>query len=466
VISPSVDDAARQEISMSTRTALFSTLILLAASSIAAATPDPNQCIKPNHIVLSVLRSSVPDPIGDFTIVVRDAAGHAIPFALVEADFSPCPDIFPAAIQPIGETVDCSLKRVSKVADSNGQVQMNIVGAALNRLGSNILSEYPIFYANGVDILHFRAAVLDLDGVDGLDPNDLALWESDAHSGMDLQRSDITGNGTIDGNDGTALYCDYYLLGQSQTGAKCDGTPTTVPTINAGHVNLSWDDCYDADGTPSANKNFSCASNSGRAHLLATVIPQDDVPRFSAYVATIDLLSSSTTGIPSWWNFNLSSPTCNPQTVCRPGSLGADTQFNGPTFCFTDNLGSGTEVLATEFGVGGPQHGRITLQVVQSLSRVALNAGQQYGVADFFINFDKTTGTGACNGCHEPMCLTFSLLRIYQTDSDPQHLALTEMIEATTQQVGNVVTWQGPNSACGATRARNTTWGSIKSFYR
>lgn len=93
-----------------------------------------------------------------------------------------------------------------------------------------------------------------------------------------------------------------------------------------------------------------------------------------------------------------------------------------------------------------------------------LVTGQSYFVFSMRINHAKTVGAGACDGCLVPICITFNSLRLAVNNVLP--------IFITTPSVpgGTVLTWQngapGVPGCMGATPARRSTWGSVKSLYR
>jgi hypothetical protein len=133
-------------------------------------------------------------------------------------------------------------------------------------------------------------------------------------------------------------------------------------------------------------------------------------------------------------------------------------------------------------GSPGPNGAHLGIAVtVPSTALAVLDPGVEYISGRLRINNLKTTGTGACAGCTEPVCIYFSMIDI-ATPVLANNLRITTGANGVASQIA---TWQSglvtnlaPN--CGlvgcfptfdcvldpSTSARNSTWGAVKSLYR
>src|SRR5438094_2888885 len=85
----------------------------------AASQPSASRSEVPLGITLVGARGGIPDPAGEFQIVVRDAASNPIPFTTVRIDFSQCLDVWPSSVQPYaGVNMDCATRIVSTTTDA------------------------------------------------------------------------------------------------------------------------------------------------------------------------------------------------------------------------------------------------------------------------------------------------------------------------------------------------------------
>jgi hypothetical protein len=225
----------------------------------------------------------------------------------------------------------------------------------------------------------------------------------------------------------------------------------------AGGINLTWGSgCW--QDNPSTLLTFACDSNAGSASLTTSFAISHLSPyQTSTLAAKLDLQSDSAL-LPDWWQ--LRSPE-----GCRAGALAVTTDFSGaPGGCV--HPGQTQEhiyVYWVTTALPGPYEppsapNRVRLKVSdffrELYPRITLVPGIEYYAFRIIVNFTKSAGPGACQGCETPLTVVFNDLW-----TDSEHL---------TAPIANVcVRWQaGGVTPCSATPARNPTWGQVKGLYR
>ena len=190
----------------------------------SAARVDPTNCEVPNLITLvSLGAGGVADPLGIFTVVVRDFNNVPRQNQHVVLDFSQCSDIRMSADQDDpGVTVNCSGGSLSKLTDVNGEATFRVIGGAAN-FGASPGSTGPCLtvLAEGVFLNTVRVAALDQDGVGGVSGGDMSLFLADYFSGQPFSRSDYDGDGVLTGNDLSWWLAAFFAGGSAASG----GTP-------------------------------------------------------------------------------------------------------------------------------------------------------------------------------------------------------------------------------------------------
>ncbi len=206
-------------------TGFASALMLVALSSHARAkdTPPPPNATVPAHIrLVGTDASGVPDPAGQFTVVVRNFANDPLPNSHIRVEFLPCSG---ASLSPTqGSTitaVNCNASGlwVQGVTGPDGAWTASIVGCAKG-VPQASLSGCACIYADGVMLGFPRVSIADLGGCDGLGANDIALWLGDFNTGLDFQRSDYDGSGFPGANDLSIWLSEF---GSSLSAVNCGG---------------------------------------------------------------------------------------------------------------------------------------------------------------------------------------------------------------------------------------------------
>lgn len=190
------------------------------AAAAMAGVPSAGNSTLPAPAFFTVVgqATGVPDPIGVFSIVVRDLGNNPINGSSVVLDFSAVgsSDLIAATDQLDATTyVNCTAKTVRRFTDITGSVTFNVVGFS-NNAGASVgagLDGVKV-YADGVLIGTLTAAVVDQDGLNGCDGNDLSVWIADQGDGGYWGRSDYDYTGVVDGND-LSVWIGYQGIGQS-----------------------------------------------------------------------------------------------------------------------------------------------------------------------------------------------------------------------------------------------------------
>ncbi len=239
----------------------------------------------------------------------------------------------------------------------------------------------------------------------------------------------------------------------------------SVPA-RAGGLNIAWGTgCWPEN--PTSLITFACDTNTGTTSMTGSCVLDRDMPLFNALLAIVDMQSASPT-LPDWWQM------FKPGT-CREPALSATGDFSlAPGGCGDPWLSSafgGVAVWQTHdfpspfpINVPAPDRARLKVGLVRP-SANPLFAGIEYYAFRAMVNHQKTVGTGACAGCSTPATFVLNVVSaqaIIDGLSYPYQEALFTMPIA-----NSCVHWQAVTGGlCGATPARNPTWGQVKSLYR
>jgi hypothetical protein len=147
---------------------------------------------------LGVSGANVPDPVGQFSVTVRDLGGNLMSGLTVSIDFTLCSDtkLCTTADGFLGQDVDCLNNRVTNTTDGSGVALFNIVGAA-NNTGDSPGADFACaeVFAGGVSLGFLTVVVADQDGrlgggSLGMNVVDVSLMLVDLNSGNYYGRSD------------------------------------------------------------------------------------------------------------------------------------------------------------------------------------------------------------------------------------------------------------------------------------
>src|SRR5437868_5065083 len=182
---------------------------LLLASAAMANVPDAAHSTIPCGIRLVGSTSSVADPLGQFTVTVRDLSNNPLANSTVTIDFTNCtPDIklgTQAAQVFAGLVLDCPTHAARMLTNTSGVATFRIIG------GSNTATPAAAFkcakvLADGVLLGNVNVACHDLNSAGGLNGADVSLCITDLFAGATTRaRSDLDCTGTTNGAD-ASLY--------------------------------------------------------------------------------------------------------------------------------------------------------------------------------------------------------------------------------------------------------------------
>ena len=204
---------------------LFVSALLALPSPAAAKFPSPANSSVPKVLVL-VGRGpdGTADPIGEFRVILRDAAYTPVEGTIVTIDFGNCSDERVCSDQSPDATVDCADHWVVDATQSgpDGVARLRIVGSADHGVPatSGALARVK---GDGVIVAFLRIAALDQDG-GGLGPTDLALWLDDYFHSPGAARSDYDGDGVLGPGD-LSIWLGAFFAGESVHGGAAASCP-------------------------------------------------------------------------------------------------------------------------------------------------------------------------------------------------------------------------------------------------
>lgn len=248
-------------------------------------------------------------------------------------------------------------------------------------------------------------------------------------------------------------------------------------TAQAGNeIHLRWDNCYGDGGA--YNRVFACDTNSGAEMLVGSFRLDSTTDSITGAVIVMDLASVGPQ-LPSWWEMGAPTHPTNCRTVSSLQGIFARPSTS--TVCADPWLGRAAG--GASFLPMGGNRARINASLAMAQGEVlTAQAGQEVFAFQLRINHARTTGLGACSGCSEPFCISWSWGGITRRDAVPNRV---QILGSDTPNNGSNVTWQTgavastqgtchlPPASCATfvlceavTPTRTPTWGTIKSLYR
>lgn len=238
------------------------------------------------------------------------------------------------------------------------------------------------------------------------------------------------------------------------------------PARSAG-LNLAWDKCLSEGGVPA--KTFACGTNVGYADIIGSFIPSQPHPRFVGIEVKLDVQSQSQT-LPAWWQlFNTGA--------CRQSGFELTFDFRTlpKSFCddpFDGGPWGGVTCYVTSDHPRpdyrpGANAARMGLAAALMNSR-NLPSGTEYYAFRLSLQYESSSGGGACEGCSAPVCLTLSEVAVYDESGEPlgdQQSNQPDPEIITQQSQGAMISWQDNGTNC-QSAVKNKTWGQLKSLYR
>ena len=194
---------------------LLSVCGLLFAGAAMASVPSAAQSTIPAGIKLVGTTAGVADPLGQFTVTVRDLAGNVIANSAVVVDFTlAVPDIKFQQTQPFaGLTTDGPTRTVRALSNASGIATFRIVGRSTT--GAFAGFQKGKIQADGVLLGNVTVAAFDLDGSNGVGANDLATWLGDFGAAAAAGRSDYDFSSSLGANDLATWLGDFGAGGST-----------------------------------------------------------------------------------------------------------------------------------------------------------------------------------------------------------------------------------------------------------
>ena len=203
------------------RVLVLALALAFAARTSAAGVPDPgpfSTC--PTFITLVGQYEGVSDPLGAFTVIVRDFAMNPMPGSVVVVDFNQAQDVQLSSAASPGNTVNCAARQVLAVTDATGTARFAIRGGSRAGPATTFGSTVRI-YLDGALCATIPVSTPDLDGQNGVGAGDLAMFLQDFFSQANPTRSDFSHDGFVGGGD-LAFWLQIFLnSGSAISGPAC-----------------------------------------------------------------------------------------------------------------------------------------------------------------------------------------------------------------------------------------------------
>jgi hypothetical protein len=241
----------------------------------------------------------------------------------------------------------------------------------------------------------------------------------------------------------------------------------SATSVRTAGLNLASDKCRSEGGVIA--KAFDCGSNPDYVDIVGSFIPTQPHPRFVAFEAKLEVQSQTRT-LPAWWQY-FNSGSCRgtafelvfnfrdlPKSSCDDPFEGA--AFGGLGFYATPDHPSSTYQ-------GGPNTARGLMGAALAHSK-NLQPGTEYYAFRLRLQYQSSTGGGACEGCSTPVCLTLSEMSVYDESAEPltDHHSHPPAPEVISRPVRNSrISWQDNGNNC-QPAVKHRTWGQLTSPYR
>jgi hypothetical protein len=225
----------------------------------------------------------------------------------------------------------------------------------------------------------------------------------------------------------------------------------------AAGVRLSWQNCA-GDGLVQ-NRTFACNLNTGSDIIVGSFILDADLLQVNGNELVVDLITQAAPVLPDWWTFTFAG-------ACRQLSLAIAAQDGGNCPDMFSGQASmniaayQTKAVKPDLPADGGAR-ILCVNAVQFAAIADLAAGQEYGIAKWTINHQKSVGTGSCAGCATPVCIVFNSANI-----TTEQVGVNVRLQGPANPGDNIITFQGAGADCQAVPTKNATWGAVKSLYR
>lgn len=268
---------------------LFSSLF--AAAALAGPPTAANSTVPPGIRLVGENGGGQPDPLGLFTVTIRDAANNPLPGCAVEIQFNNTPQMSVGSTQSYpGLSITCApYPVVTATTDASGAARFVITGAVIDRLSGPGGCSAAVVADDGGGPVHIGdlpVAAFDLDGELGLTTNDVYLWLCDFASGTSPCRADYDFAGGVGASDLSIMFTVLAREGSRVTPATCvpfTGVPGTIDNATGG---LSF-------------TNTVCSASSNNIPIT-TICSATSALKFTENIISVDL---SAAGVPALSEF-------------------------------------------------------------------------------------------------------------------------------------------------------------------
>ena len=200
-------------------------LVLLTTPAHAKVPSPANSDVPRTLLLVGRGADGTADPVGDFRVVIRDAANVPEDGVQVTVDFTDCTEDRICTDQSPLAGANCPTHSVisSGVTAADGSILLRVVGWADHRVPPASSGQLKV-WADGVVIAMFkRVAALDQDG-GGVGASDLSAWLDDFFHAPNAMRADFDGDGSVTAKD-LSIWLAAFFAGGSAVG----GGPSTCP---------------------------------------------------------------------------------------------------------------------------------------------------------------------------------------------------------------------------------------------
>jgi hypothetical protein len=211
---------------MSTKLLGLLPLLGLLAGPAQACPPSPFDSEAPCGITLVGTTNGVPDPRGEFTIIIRGLSRDPIEGSSVVIDLGACAsDVHVSTVYAVaGSSTNCTNGYIYAVTNAQGVVTLRVAGAATHTGPAGTTYGCAKVYADGVFLGDMNISAFDQNASGGVGPVDISEWLSDAFSasGTYMARSDFDCSRTV-GPPDLSMLVQASLGGGSSTssGSYC-----------------------------------------------------------------------------------------------------------------------------------------------------------------------------------------------------------------------------------------------------
>lgn len=222
-----------------------------------------------------------------------------------------------------------------------------------------------------------------------------------------------------------------------------------------GGIDLSWGDC---GAFGQLEHDFACNTNVAVHSMIGSALAPLPMPQLQGQVAILDLITNQPALSP-WWQ--MGAGECRWPSGFSP--LNGVYNFVGMSHC-GDAWGAAAEgSVLYQSGSFDPNRARMRTMCAIPTS-VAIDDVTEYYLFKLSFTSTRTVGIGACTGCADGACIVLKYVVLTQPAGVGDY-TLTSPIQRAH------VLWQGGGAGVvggcpGATPARASTWGSVKSLYR